>query len=215
MSRKRRRYDPRRLGRGSPFNPQPQDGASTLAVRLNSAWQAAALYIRNNWTVVKACLVFGFSILTFMLLYAWLSDTSPVDAYIRHVTGATAGILHLFDSDVNAYYPPGGDYYVASSAQNRTIIGLECTGIIPMLILIAAVIAYPSTLKRKAMGIVIGLIILYIANVIRTVTLFAIYANARGFFDVAHNIIWQAVMILLAVAIWLVWVSRLTGAAKE
>ena len=215
MSRKRRRYDPRRLGRGSPFFKQLQDGTNTLSLRVNSTWQATAIYLKNNWIVVKACLYFGLCILVFMLLYSWLSDSSPIEAYTRHVTGATASILNIFDDNVHAYYPPGADPYVASSAQNRNIIGLECSGIIPMLILIAAVLAYPASIKRKAIGIIIGLIVLYIVNLIRTVTLFVIFSHMPGFFDVAHNIIWQAIMILLAVAIWLIWVSRLPGATKE
>lgn len=214
MSRKRDRNDPRLSRRGSS-DDQTQDSISESAVHLRSARQSIAAYIKNNWIVIKACIYFGLCILVFMLLYSWLSDTSPFYTYTKHVTGTTAAILHIFDDNVYAFYPPGDNPYIASSPQSINIIGLECTGIVPMLILIAAVIAYPAALKHKVKGIILGLIVLYIANLVRTVTLYVIFSHVPGFFDVAHNIIWQAIMILLAVAVWLIWVARLPRASEE
>ena len=214
MSRKRDKDDPRRYRRGSSFN-QGQKDENRYVLWLRSGWPRIRVYVKNNWIIVKPCLIFAVCILVFMLLYSWFSDTAPIRAYTDHVAGATAAILQLFDENIHAFYPPGANPYVASPQIEVNYIGLECTGIIPMLILIAAVIAYPSTIKSKTMGILIGLILIYGANIIRTTILFAISANIPGFFDIAHNIIGQAIMILLAIAVWLLWVSRLTSATEK
>ncbi len=213
MSRKRNKNDPRSR-RGSFFN-QDQEDENKYILWLRSGWQRIRVYSKNNWTIVKPCLIFAVSILVFMLLYSWLSDTAPIRAYTEHVTGATAAILQLFDDSINAYYPPGSTPYVASPQLEVNYIGLECTGIVPMLILIAAVLAYPARIRSKAVVIILGLICIYAVNIIRTTTLFAISANYPKLFDVAHNIIWQALMIFLAIAIWLIWVSRLTSATEK
>lgn len=159
--------------------------------------------------VVKACLIFAFCILVFMLLYSWITDSSVFHRLVTFTASATATVLHVFDGDVYAF---GTE--VASPDFAMGIIE-ACTGVVPMLIFLAAVLAYPSPNKRKALGIVIGILGLYAVNIIRTTTLFAVGVHFPSFFDTAHYIVWQSLMILVAVVFWLLWVSRLAHVTSK
>jgi exosortase H (IPTLxxWG-CTERM-specific) len=86
----------------------------------------------------------------------------------------------------------------------------ECTAIIPIVIFFCAVVAYPSGGKEKASGIAIGILALTVLNLIRTSSLFYIGSTFPDFLDIAHYLVWQSLMILAAIFLWLFWVEKIT-----
>jgi len=54
-------------------------------------------------------------------------------------------------------------------------------------------------------------VILFVLNLVRTVSLYYIGAHIPVFFDTAHFVVWQAAMILAVVILWLVWVGRIVN----
>ncbi len=103
---------------------------------------------------------------------------------------------------------------VSSGAFSMGIIE-ACTGLVPMLILVSAVLAYPSSARQKLVGISLGVVALFALNLIRTSTLFAIGSHFPGFFDSAHYLVWQSLMIIAAVGVWLLWVTRMRHAVPD
>ena len=77
-----------------------------------------------------------------------------------------------------------------------------------MMIFTAAVIYFPSSLKEKLLGLIIGLAGIFVINQIRLVSLFYIGAYAPGIFETAHLLVWQSLMILLAIGLWLIWAYK-------
>ncbi|MCH7799939.1 MAG: archaeosortase/exosortase family protein [Chloroflexi bacterium] len=88
----------------------------------------------------------------------------------------------------------------------------ECTAVGPLVLFMGAVVAYPSPMKSKAMGFLLGLVVLTGVNVIRIMSLFWIGDNYRQYLDIAHLLVWQSIIILLAIVLWLFWVDRMAGA---
>ena len=101
---------------------------------------------------------------------------------------------------------------VASEGFAYSIIA-ECTLVGPLLLYLAAVIAYPASLASKASGAALGLAVLAGLNVVRLVSLFYVGTYAPEYLDVAHLVIWQGLMVLTVVALWLSWVQR-TGRVR-
>ncbi|MDP6514513.1 MAG: archaeosortase/exosortase family protein [SAR202 cluster bacterium] len=87
----------------------------------------------------------------------------------------------------------------------------ECTAVGPLVLFMGAVAAYPSPWKSKGMGLLMGLVVLTGVNVIRIMSLFWIGATYPQYLDVAHLLVWQSVIILLAIVLWLFWVDRMAG----
>ncbi len=87
----------------------------------------------------------------------------------------------------------------------------ECGAIEIMAIFLAAVIAFPTTWRKRMVGIVAGAPIMYGVNIFRLTVLAIVGAldqsKGRIWFSFAHEYVWQAVYIVFVVAVWLLWVE--------
>lgn len=86
----------------------------------------------------------------------------------------------------------------------------DCGALPSMSIYLAALIAFPASLRKRLLGIVIGVPILYGINVARLACLAMIGAWWRddpGVFEFAHQYVWQAIYVLFVVGVWLLWVE--------
>ena len=90
----------------------------------------------------------------------------------------------------------------------------ECTTVGPIVLFVGAVIAYPAPLRAKVAGAAIGLVTLTAVNVLRIMSLFWVGASYPEYLDVAHLLVWQSAIILLAIVMWLIWAERAVGARK-
>lgn len=84
----------------------------------------------------------------------------------------------------------------------------ECTGIFEVLIFLAAVLAYPTSWAKRAIGIGLGIPILYAFNVVRILVLVAVGRHWADLFDFMHLYFWQATLILMITSVWLLWIFK-------
>ena len=82
----------------------------------------------------------------------------------------------------------------------------------PLVLFIGAVMAYPSPARSKSLGVLLGLVVLSLVNVARIMSLFWIGSAYPQYLDVAHLLVWQSAIILLAIVLWLFWIERVPGA---
>ena len=80
-----------------------------------------------------------------------------------------------------------------------------CNGLFASIILIAAVMAHRAGLAERGVGIVLGLIGIFLGNQIRLLGLFWIGRGARTWLEPAHVYVGPALMVLLALGIWFGW----------
>lgn len=96
-----------------------------------------------------------------------------------------------------------------------------CNGVETMIIFLAAVLAFPATAKSKAIGLAIGILAIQAVNLIRVVALFLTGVYFPAFFDSSHTVVWQTIVILSGVLLWILWANRFatrprpTAAAPE
>jgi exosortase H (IPTLxxWG-CTERM-specific) len=95
------------------------------------------------------------------------------------------------------------------SSQFAADIKAGCTGIEPIIILLSAIFAFPSSWKAKVYGAVLGMVILQVANLIRIVSLVYLGINHPKYFHNAHTFIWQIVIIALSLFLWMAWARSL------
>lgn len=202
MAKKQDRVVSRSKGRDTTHKKEGKGRAYTE--QLGAGINGIGPFLRRNWIIVKGCLIFAGCILAFMLIRSWLLDNeamAPVFNFTATVTGFIANIL-------GASTQVDGSLITSPDFSMSIVFG--CTAIVPIAIYASAVIAYPCSIKQKAAGIALGIAVLYILNLVRTVSLFFIGSHfSRSFFDTAHFLIWQPIMILVAIVIWLFWVEKL------
>jgi exosortase/archaeosortase family protein len=83
-----------------------------------------------------------------------------------------------------------------------------CDGVLPAMIYLSAVLAFPSRWLDKGWGILIGLPAIFLVNLTRLVTLMLVGAAWPGVFEQVHIYVWQGLVIALAMAIWVFWAER-------
>ncbi len=58
------------------------------------------------------------------------------------------------------------------------------------------------------MGVVLGMVVIQLVNLVRVVALFLTGAYLPKLFDTSHTVIWQTVVILAGVLLWIFWADR-------
>ncbi len=91
----------------------------------------------------------------------------------------------------------------------------ECTGIYEMLIFAAAVLAFPTTWRKKAIGLVLGCPLIYFFNVLRIAVLIIVGRFWPSGFDFMHLYFWQATMIVMITSVWLLWIVKVVRDDEE
>jgi exosortase H (IPTLxxWG-CTERM-specific) len=83
-----------------------------------------------------------------------------------------------------------------------------CNGVEAMVIFLAAVVAFPAPWASRAIGLLLGVLGIQVVNLIRVVALFLTGAYFPSWFDSSHTVIWQGLVILSAVLLWIFWARR-------
>jgi exosortase/archaeosortase family protein len=164
-------------------------------------------WIKLNWTRYRRVILPGaiFLVLVgffFFLYNSVLLTSRPFHGFMAFTADISGWLLNLTGRGVEV-----SDTVVASSQFAFQIVDL-CTAVMPMLIFTAAIIAFPSRLKEKLLGLIVGLLGIFVINQVRLVSLFFIGIYAPGIFETAHLLVWQSLMILLAIGLWLIWAYK-------
>jgi exosortase H (IPTLxxWG-CTERM-specific) len=145
----------------------------------------------------------GLVILGFTLLsVAWVDEhvVTPFTAAVATVSG---GLLDLLGQDITRQGT------VLRSPEFAVNIANGCNGLETTLIFLAAVIAFPASWRARGLGLVLGLLAIQLVNLVRVAALFLTGAYFPQFFDTSHTVIWQTVVILSGVLLWLLWAATL------
>lgn len=93
------------------------------------------------------------------------------------------------------------------SAQFAITVRRGCDAIEPSWFFCAALMAFPASITRKLLGMLAGIFLLQGLNLLRIVSLYFIGLRYPGFFGMAHVEIWPAVFIIVAILLWIGWIS--------
>lgn len=126
----------------------------------------------------------------------------PFTAFLAHVS---AWLIQLFDGNVIA------NGQVLRSVANGFAIRIApgCNGVEAVIILFAAIFAFPAPWKHKFIGFLLGALAIQLLNLIRIISLFYIGQWSEVAFEWAHLYLWQALIMLDALVVWLIWLRYL------
>ena len=83
-----------------------------------------------------------------------------------------------------------------------------CNGVEAALLFGSAVLAFPAPWTRRFLGLALGFAAIQALNLVRVVSLFWIGAHRPALFNSSHTVIWQSVVVLASVLLFLFWASR-------
>ena len=134
-----------------------------------------------------------------------------IDPFTTVIASISAGITQLFDSSVQS------QGIVMRSVENNVAVAIKpgCNGVEAMIVLAAAIIAFPASWKSKFYGLFFGFIAIQAMNIIRIISLFYLLQWDKQWFDWAHLYIWQGLIILDALVIFVIWIRTLATQDKH
>ena len=128
-------------------------------------------------------------------------QNAVVTPWTSWLAWASAGIVHLID-------PTGISHgRVLQSATTGFGVSIEagCNGVEAAIVMIAAMVAFPASWVHKLAGILIGFVAVQGVNLIRIVSLYFIGEWNYQVFEFAHLYMWQALIMLDVLVVWLLW----------
>ena len=137
-------------------------------------------------------------------------DRAVIVPYTAAITAASTGVLNLLGEGVHRIGTViSGPLFVVDVKNG-------CNGIEAMVFIAAAMIAFEAPAALRVLGIVAGSVAIQVLNLIRIVSLYWIGAHRRQWFEAFHLAIWQSVIFVAAILVFLWWTSRVqqTDAAR-
>lgn len=102
---------------------------------------------------------------------------------------------------------------VISGAGFSMQVAPVCDGADLAVILGLAILVSPAPWRARMSGFVGAVIATQLLNIGRLVCMFAVGTYLPQYFDLFHQVLWQAIAIMCCVAIYAAWLSRVTLAA--
>lgn len=169
------------------------------------SWSALRNEWRSWWLGKAPVIFFGakFGALI-ILLYALLALPAAdrlLYGYLKANAWLSSGILDLLGQGTHV-----SDVTIASSTSSFAIaIRRGCDAVEPTWLLCAAILAFPGPWKRKLAGMLAGIVVLQVLNLVRIVTLYLIGNRFPSMFASMHLEVWPAVFILVAITLFVGW----------
>jgi exosortase/archaeosortase family protein len=152
-------------------------------------------------------------ILAFFFILTWgpIVDRVDLGSGLAKVTAwISYGLLSVISTMVG--FPIHKNGTIMGSGDFEVDVAPACSGAVPMSIYLSAVLAYPASWASKRIGAGLGIGVILFVNVLRVAALFLIGLYFKQVFHETHVYVAQALVICIAVALWLFWATRYADA---
>ena len=147
----------------------------------------------------------------FILTYDPILKIIDIGAGLAQVSAILSyGVLKVIGAIGD--FPVHRIHTIMGSGNFEVDVAPACSGAVPTSIYMAAVFAYPSTWRSRAIGAVLGIVTIQIVNIFRVSALFLIGLFFHEIFHDTHVYVAQALVVCVAVALWLFWATRYADA---
>lgn len=142
-------------------------------------------------------------IVTVVVLYSIVAVNAVNDKvvvpYTNGIARAAGGMLRAIGEPVTVTGTVIHSMGFAVNVENG------CNGIEAVILLIAAIGAFPAKWTARLFGILAGFVIIQVINLFRVAMLYWLGAHHPKVFQLFHVAVWQSLIILLSVGLFLLW----------
>lgn len=179
----------------SKKNKRNKKKQSTKATKQSNSW-------KSKLPILK---FFGFFLLSVALFYLfYYSDwyeNNLRDSLLAVQARLGAGLINLFGYNVEVAQE------LITSDRFSMSIKNGCDGLEATAIFLAAVLAFPLAFKWKIPGLLVGLSVLFVANLIRIAGLYMVGVHWYSAFDFFHLHGGLVLFMFFALVIWIIWIN--------
>jgi len=143
----------------------------------------------------------------------WISSFDlKVDTATEIVTKQTSVLLNLFGEDTTT---KPKSFTPAISILNDSGVALSvfegCNGINIMIVFVSFLFAFGGKRKNVAWFLPVGLILIYLANLVRVMVLYFVAEYWKEYFYYAHKYVLTAFLYLMVFVLWWLWIEIVSG----
>ena len=119
------------------------------------------------------------------------------------ITEPCSAIINLISGNTNVI---ARNSFIQSSTANLQIVrGCDGSGV--LFLLLAAVLAFRVNIKYKLIGVIGGILFVYVINTIRIVFIYFIVSEHNEYFVEFHSLIAPTIIIILTSIAFIVWAN--------
>ncbi len=132
-------------------------------------------------------------------------QTWVIQPFTAVIAKVSAVVLQTFDSAVQA------EGIVLRNMKTGAAVSIQpgCNGVEAMICVIAAIVATPAGWRHKLAGVGLGFVAIQALNLLRIISLFYLLQWNPAWFEWAHLYLWQALIMLDGLIVYLFWVRML------
>ncbi|WP_427791040.1 exosortase H [Brevundimonas diminuta] len=136
-----------------------------------------------------------------------------VQPFTRMLVDISAAVIAPFDSRILA----DGDILRFSDGTGAVQVLAGCNAVEVCALLVAAMLAYPTTMIRSLIGAAIAVIALQSVNLLRIISLLYLSRGEPSLFEFFHHYVWDAMIGLEGLMLFFGWahLQNRQGAQKE
>ncbi len=213
MSRRKRRQEKRAAQAKAEATAAEEKQAKTTETSAEGIeetpptpfWERVLDMVRENRQIIQFVVVWAVLVLIASSLLQWEPVVrSLIDPFTEVIARIAGNLIKLFGTEVTI------DGAVLQGSGLAIQIMNNCNAVYEMFIFSAAVIAFPTPIKNKVVGIVLGLLVIYLVNLARVLGLFYIGTYMPNLFEGAHIYVAQIFFIVFVAMVWIFWIERFT-----
>jgi exosortase H (IPTLxxWG-CTERM-specific) len=145
-----------------------------------------------------------------------LEILQPAEKYVilpftSMIADVSVWIVQVFDDNVIA----NGNVIRDKVSGFGVRIERGCNGLEAVIILFAAIFAFPAPFKNKLIGFTAGFFAIQLLNLVRIISLYYLGQWNYTAFEWFHLYLWQALIILDALVVWLIWLRTLPDSRQR
>ncbi|HCZ36805.1 MAG TPA: exosortase family protein XrtF [Cytophagales bacterium] len=156
--------------------------------------------------------------LGFNIIYGlWISSFGmQADSATMLITQQTSQILNLVGEGTHTQPKPNTPT-VAIFKDNRIALSVfeGCNSINVMIVFISFLFAFKGSWKKLAWFLPLGLVIIYVANLVRITALYYVAEYWRQYFYYIHKYMFTAVIYLIVFILWWWWIEKISGVSVK
>ena len=133
------------------------------------------------------------------------AQTFVVTPWTDAVARVSGSMMRMFDGTITTR----GNVIGTTASPFAVAIEAGCNGVEATLVLVAAMLAFPATWPHRLAGIAAGVATVQALNIVRVASLFYLGQWNQHAFEWAHLYVWQALIMLDVLIVWLLWIRTL------
>ncbi len=179
----------------------PQPGSSARSPQANAA-EPGSFWRQHRREITFLVLFLAVLGGSFALISLnWVND-HVIEPFTADVARASGAGLNLLGQQVTLQGTIIQGHRFAVNIRNG------CNGVEAMLIYLAAVLAFPASWRARLLGLGLGVVAIQLVNLVRVIALYLTGVYFPKIFDASHTVIWQSIVILFGVLLWILWANR-------